>query len=259
MILDRILDDKRTELAAAMKKVPLEKLSETARRAPSPLSLASAIRGNGVSLIAEVKKASPSRGVIRSDYDPVGIASIYADHGAAAISVLTESKYFQGSLAGLQAIKRRFRLHNIPLIRKDFIFHPYQVYETRACGADSLLLIASVLDASSLKDMLGFARHLGMDCLVEVHDEEDLKKVLDSGAGIIGINNRDLRSFKVDTAVTRRLRPLVPADRLVVSESGIKTVRDIAVMKELRVDAVLIGEALMASPDIGRKIRELFP
>jgi indole-3-glycerol phosphate synthase len=259
MILDRILDDKRAELAATMKKVPLDKVSEIARRAPSPLSLTSALGGEGVSLIAEVKKASPSLAVIRADFDPVEIAAIYADHGAAAISVLTESKYFQGGLADLQAIKHKFRFRKIPLIRKDFIFHPYQVSESRAFGADGLLLIASVLDASELKDMLGFARHFGMDCLVEIHDEDDLKKALDSGAGIIGINNRDLRTFKVDIAVTRRLRPLVPADRLVVSESGIKSARDVAVMEELKVDAVLIGEALITAPDIGHKIGELFP
>jgi indole-3-glycerol phosphate synthase len=259
MILDRILDDKRTELDMTMKRVPLEKVAETARRATAPLGLRPAIEGKGVSLIAEVKKASPSLGLIRADFDPVEIATIYADHGAAAISVLTESKYFQGSLAGLQTIKHSFRFRKIPLIRKDFIFHPYQVYESRACGADGLLLIAAILDASVLKEMLGCARHLGMDCLVEAHDEDDLKKALDSGAGIIGINNRDLRTFKVDTAVTRRLRPLVPAGRLVVSESGIKSARDIAVMEELQVNAVLIGEALMSSPDIGRKMGELFP
>ncbi|MFA5064528.1 MAG: indole-3-glycerol phosphate synthase TrpC [Dehalococcoidia bacterium] len=258
MILDQILADKRTELAATMRKVPLEKVSAIAHRAPAPLSLASAIKDKKVSLIAEVKKASPSRGLIRPDFDPVEIACIYAEHGATAISVLTESKYFQGSLDYLKSINHAFRLRRLPLIRKDFIFNSYQVYEARAWGADSLLLIASIFDTFLLKDMLGFARHLGMDCLVEVHDEADLKKALDCGAQIIGINNRDLRTFKVDTAVTRRLRPLVPSDRLVVSESGIKSARDIADMGELKVDAVLIGEALMASSDIGEKIRELF-
>jgi len=259
MILDEIVAEKRIELAATMQRVPLEKISAIARRAPSPLSLASAIKGKKVRLIAEVKKASPSRGVIRPDFDPVKIASIYAEHGAAAISVLTESKYFQGSLACLQSIKCRLRTRNLPLIRKDFIFDPYQVYEAKAYGADSLLLIASILDTSSLRDLLGLARQLSLDCLVEVHDEADLKKALDCGAKIIGINNRDLRTFKVDTAVTRHLRPLVPADRLVVSESGIKSAGDIAEMEELKVNAVLIGEALMASPNISVKIGELFP
>ncbi len=259
MILDEILADKRIELAATIQRVPLEKISAIARRAPSPLSLASAIKGKKVRLIAEVKKASPSRGLIRPDFDPVKIASIYAQHGAAAISVLTESKYFQGSLAYLQSIKCGLGTRRLPLIRKDFIFDPYQVYEAKAYGADSLLLIASILDTSSLRDLLGLAHQLSMDCLVEVHDESDIKKALDCGAGIIGINNRDLRTFQVDTAVTRRLRPLVPADRLVVSESGIKSAGDIAGMRELKVNAVLIGEALMASPDISVKIGELFP
>lgn len=258
MILDQILADKRTELAATMQRVPLEKVEAIARRAPAPLSLASAIRGTRISLIAEVKKASPSRGVISPDFDPVEIASVYAEHGAAAISVLTESKYFQGSLDYLKSIKHALRLRRLPLIRKDFIFHPYQVYEARAYGADSLLLIASILDVSSLIDLLDLASQLGMDCLVEVHDEDDLKKALDCRAGIIGINNRDLRTFKVDIAVTQRLRPLVPAGRLVVSESGIKSALDIADMEKLKVDAVLIGEALMSSADIGQKIRELF-
>jgi indole-3-glycerol phosphate synthase len=259
MILDKIVANKRVELAAAMQKVPLEKIAATAHRAPSPLSLSAAIRGKKVRLIAEVKKASPSLGVIRADFDPVKIASIYAEHGAAAISVLTESRYFQGSLSYLQSIKHLLSTRTIPLIRKDFIFDPYQVYEARACGADSLLLIASILDNSSLQDLLGVARQLGMECLVEVHDEADLEKALGCGAAIIGINNRDLQTFKVDIDVTRRLRPHIPADRLVVSESGIKSAGDIAVMKELKVNAVLIGEALMAPADIGAKIGELFP
>jgi len=258
MILDEIVANKRVELAATMQQLPLEKLSSLAGRAPSPLSLASAIKGKKVRLIAEVKKASPSRGVIRQDFDPVKIASIYADNGAAAISVLTESRYFQGSLAYLQSIKCIPGMRNLPLVRKDFIFDPYQVYEARANGADSLLLIAAILDKSSLTDLLSLAHQLGMDCLVEIHDEADLEKALDCGASIIGINNRDLHTFKVDTAVTQLLRPLVPADRLVVSESGIKSARDIALMKELKVNAVLIGEALMASHNIGARIRELF-
>ena len=258
MILDEIVADKRVELAATMRRVPLEKISAIARRAPSPLSLASAIKGKKVRLIAEVKKASPSRGLIRPDFDPVKIASIYAEHGAAAISVLTESKYFQGSLACLQSIRCGLGARRLPLIRKDFIFDPYQIYESRACGADSLLLIASILDVSSLKDLLGLARQLGMDCLVEAHDETDLRKALECRAGIIGINNRDLRTFNVDIGVTQRLRPLIPADRLVVSESGIKSKGDITEMKKLKVNAVLIGEALIGSPDISAEIGELF-
>jgi indole-3-glycerol phosphate synthase len=258
MILDEIVVNKRLELAATMRAVPIEKIAAIARRAPTPLSLASAIRGKKVRLIAEVKKASPSRGVIRPDFDPVKIASVYAEHGAAAISVLTESKYFQGSLSYLQSIKHLLSTMNLPLIRKDFIFDPYQVYEARANGADSVLLIACILDLPSLAELMGLARQLGMECLVEVHDEADLEIALACKARIIGINNRDLHTFKVDINVTRRLRPRIPAGILVVSESGIKSAADIAVMKELKVNAVLIGEALMASTDISAKIKELF-
>ncbi len=258
MIIDEIVENKRSELEEAMLRTPLDRVAEVARRAPSPLSLAAAIRGRKVKLIAEVKKASPSRGVICRDFDPVRIASAYADNGAAAISVLTESKYFQGRLSYLQSIKYLLKARKLPLIRKDFIIHPYQVYEARAYGADSLLLITSLLDDVLLRELLTLAAGMGMDCLVEVHDEDDLQKALECGAKIIGINNRDMRTFKVDTAVTRRLRPLVPKDRLVVSESGISSPADIALLRGLWVNAVLIGEALTSSPDIGAKIRELF-
>ena len=258
MIIDEIIANKRAELAEAMQRSPLDRVAEVARRAPLPLSLASAIRGRKVKLIAEVKKASPSRGVICKDFDPVRIASSYAENGVAAISVLTESKYFQGSLSYLQSIKYLLKARKLPLIRKDFVIHPYQVYEARAYGADSLLLISYLLDKRLLDELLTLAAGMGMDCLVEVHNEGDLQKALECGAKIIGINNRDLRTFKVDLSVTKHLRPLVPQDRLVVSESGIYSAEDIALMRGLRVNAVLIGEALTASPDIGAKIRELF-
>ena len=258
MILDEIVANKRVELAVSMQRSPLKNITEMARRAPSPLSLTSVIKGQNVKLIAEIKKASPSRGVIRPDFNPVSIASVYADHGASAISVLTESRYFQGDLAYLQTVKFKLGGKKLPLVRKDFIFDPYQVYEARAYGADSLLLIAAILDNTLLQYLLELTHEMGMECLVEAHDEADLEKALHSGARIIGINNRDLRTFKVDTDVTRRLRPLIPSDRLVVSESGINTAGDIAFMRELNVNAVLIGEALMAAPDIGVKIKEIF-
>jgi indole-3-glycerol phosphate synthase len=258
MILDEIVANKRAELEASMERTPLKQMMAMAHRAPAPLSLASAIKGRKLSLIAEVKKASPSRGMIRPDFDPVAIATTYEEQGAAAISVLTEVKYFQGDLAYLQSIKIKLYLKKLPIIRKDFIFHAYQVYEARAYGADSLLLIAAILDKPLLSDLLGLAHQLNMDCLVEVHDEADLSKALDCGAGIIGINNRDLQTFKVDLAATLRLRPLIRGDKLVVSESGIKSAEDIALMRKLKVNAVLIGEALMAAADTGAKIRELF-
>lgn len=258
MILDEIIAAKRIELTAAIKKTPLNKIKTAIPRAPEPLSLASALSGGELRLIAEVKKASPSRGVIRADFDPLQIAEVYADCGAAAISVLTESRYFQGSLSCLLSIKSMLKTRNLPLIRKDFIFDPYQVYEARAYGADSLLLIARTLDKGLLHELQSLAGELGMDCLVEIHDEDDLKKTLDCDAKIIGINNRDLRTFKVDTEVTRRLRPLVPADKLIVSESGISHASDISLMRELKVNAVLVGEALTASHDIASTIKEIF-
>ena len=257
MILDEIVANKRTELAESMRRLPLDKITASARRAPSPHSLSDAIRCRKVSLIAEVKKASPSRGLICRDFDPVKIAAVYAESGAAAISVLTESKYFQGSLDHLKSIRCLLKARKLPLIRKDFIFNPYQVYEARAYGADSLLLIARILDSDLLIELLSLSGSLGMDCLVEVHDEADLEKALNCGAKVIGINNRDLRTFNTDLAVTQRLRPLVPQDKLVVSESGIRSAADMALMKKSRVNAVLIGEALTAAPDIAAKIKEL--
>lgn len=257
MILDEIVANKRAELAEAMRRSPLDKIAASARRAPSSRSLSDAIRGRKVSLIAEVKKASPSRGLICRDFDPVKIAAVYAESGAAAISVLTESKYFQGSLDYLRSIRCLLKTRKLPLIRKDFIFDSYQVYEARAYGADSLLLIARILDSDLLIELLTLSGSLGMDCLVEVHDEADLEKALNCGAKVIGINNRDLRTFNTDLAVTQRLRPLVPQDKLVVSESGIRSAADMALMKKSRVNAVLIGEALTSSPDIAAKIKEL--
>jgi len=223
---------------------------------PPALDLAAALRGDGIQLIAEVKKASPSRGIIRPDFDPVEIAIIYAGNGAAAVSVLTESGYFQGSLDHLKDIRNA--LHNkLPLLRKDFIFDLYQVYESRAYGADSLLLIVAILKLEELQALLRLSHELGMSCLVEVHNEAEVEIALSSEARIIGINNRDLTTFSVDIATTERLSPLIPPDRIVVSESGIKERADIEKLSQLGVDAVLIGESLMAAPDIAAKMREL--
>lgn len=257
MILDEIVASRRNDLDKTIKVTPLEKIIDQSRRAPAVISLASAIKGKKVSLIAEVKKASPSRGVIKPDFNPVNIASLYAANGVAAISVLTEPEYFQGKLDYLKDIKMNLGMNPLPLLRKDFIIDAYQVYEARAYGADSLLLISTILESKQLEELLSLARQLYMDCLVEVHNESDLEKAVASGAGIIGINNRDLKTFTVDTAVTRRLRPKIPADRLVVSESGIKTAADIAMMREIGVNAVLIGEALMSARHPAAKIREL--
>ena len=256
MILDDIVNNKKLELEIAKRNYPLAEIKIMALAQPEPLNMISSLRGTEVRLIAEVKKASPSKGLIRADFDPVGIARIYASHGAAAISVLTESRYFQGSLEHLRNI-RHTPGNALPLLRKDFIFDPYQVYEARAYGADSLLLIVAILKPFQLKELLSLSHELGMTCLVEVHNEGELEIALESGAKIIGINNRDLTTFKVDISVTERLRPLIPSARIVVSESGIKTRQDIEILRGMGVDAVLIGEALMSSPDIATRMKEL--
>lgn len=258
MILEKIVAATRRELEEAKMSLPLAEVKRLSQDQPPALDFAAALIGGGIKLIAEIKKASPSRGVIRTDFDPVALARVYADNGAAAISVLTETKYFQGSLSHLKAVKAALGRRQLPLLRKDFIFDPYQVYQSRSYGADALLLIVAVLRPGELKALLELSHQLGMHCLVEVHNEVELEIALESEAKIIGINNRDLTTFTVDLATTERLRPLIPRDRLVVSESGIKSRRDVERLEKLRVNAVLIGEALMTAPDVAARIKELF-
>jgi indole-3-glycerol phosphate synthase len=255
MFLDKIVAEKREELEQRQKNTPLAALEAVIREKPQPLDLAATLSGDSLRLIAEVKQASPSRGVLRADLDPVRLAETYARCGAAAISVLTESHYFGGSLVDLEAIRRK--LPNIPLLRKDFILKPYQIFESRAWGADAVLLILAILDDGGLKELLSLSHALGMQCLVEVHNEDELKRALGCEAKIIGINNRDLDTMAVDLNVTGRLRPLIPPDRLVVSESGIKGRGDIKKLREWGVNAVLVGEALITAGDVAAKIKEL--
>jgi indole-3-glycerol phosphate synthase len=256
-ILDRIVADKRTELAVAKATQPLDDLKRRAADAPASRSLAKALRKPGIGLIAEVKKASPSRGLLRSDFDPVALAQSYARAGAAAISVLTDRKHFQGSLDHLRGIRKALP-HGPPLLRKDFLFEEYQLYEARCAGADAVLLITAILAPALLSELIGISRSLGMDPLVEVHDEAELERALAAGAEIIGVNNRDLRTFEVDLSTTERLARLVPAERLIVAESGIFSRDDIRRLAACGVQGVLIGEALVTAPDPGTKIRELF-
>lgn len=250
-ILDKIVADKRIEVEKAKQAMPLSILKE---RISPTLDFASAIRGDSIRLIAEVKKASPSKGLLCPEFDPVKLAKTYAENGAAAISVLTEVKYFQGSLDYLAAIRETV---DIPLLRKDFIFDEYQVYEAAVHGADALLLITAILEQKQLEDLLALSHKLGLDCLVEVHNEAELITALLAGSEIIGINNRNLATFEVDTDTTRRLRLLIPPEVVVVSESGIKTTADMKKMKECKVDAVLMGEALVTADDIPAVIQEL--
>ncbi len=253
-MIDRIVADKRKEVEQRKKSVSLSALKERIARQKAPLDFAGALRGKGIRLIAEVKRASPSRGILCPTFDPVELARSYARGGAAAISVLTETNYFQGSPDHLAAIREAVRL---PLLRKDFIFDPYQVYESRAYGADALLLIVAILSQAQLNELLSLSRRLGLNCLVEVHNEGELDRALLSGAEIIGINNRDLNTFSVDINTTKRLQPMIPGEKVVVSESGISTRDDVKRLAECGVNAVLIGEALVTANDVPAKIKEL--
>ncbi len=257
MILEKIVADNQGELEARKRSFPLAELQRVALAQPAPLDIAAALGGERVQLIAEVKKASPSKGIIRPDFNPVEIARTYAANGAAAISVLTEANYFQGSLDHLRDIREALGASRPPLLRKDFISDPYQVYQSRAYGADCLLLIVAMLTPEKLEELFGLSHQLGMGCLVEVHNEAELEIALNSRAGVIGINNRDLSTFDVDLATTKRLRPLIPRDRIVVSESGINNRADLEKLKEWGVDAVLVGEALMSATSIATKMKEL--
>ena len=260
-ILDRILAAKRQELERRRLEEPLGILrTRLAQAAPPTRSLAQALRGPSLGLIAEVKRASPSRGVLRADLDAQALARTYASGGAAAISVLTEEQHFQGSLGDLEAVRAVLDGRGgprPPVLRKDFLFDAYHLFEARAYGADAVLLIAAILNLELLTELLALARTLGLECLVEVHDERELEWALAADAQIIGINNRDLRTFEVDLAVSERLRPLIPEDRLVVAESGIHTRADVQRLRALGVNAVLIGEALVTAGDPAAKIREL--
>ena len=253
-ILDKILATKRLEVERQKRTVPLSRLLAFIARRKAPLALTTALKGDGIKLIAEVKKASPSKGILRSDFDPLALAKTYAENGAAAISVLTDIEYFQGRPEHLTAIRQTVSL---PLLRKDFIYDEYQIYESAACGADALLLIAAILEPQQLEKMVAVSRSLGLRCLVEAHNEEELKKALQSGAEIIGINNRNLNTFEVDLDTTQRLLPLIPEDKIVISESGISRREDVKKLEEWGVDAVLIGEALVTARNIPKKIKEL--
>lgn len=257
MIIDEIVADKKQEIEARKYNLPLTRLQKMALSTSPPLDLYSALAGQGIALIAEVKKASPSRGILCPDFNPVSIARAYAESGVAAISVLTESKYFQGSLDHLEYISYALGSIRPPLLRKDFIFDPYQIWESRAFGADSVLLITAILGSQKLFELLSLSKQLNLSCLVEVHNEDEVKIALDCGAKIIGINNRDLKTFQVDISTTEKLRPLIPPDRLVVSESGIRNRNDVIRLRKIGVNAILVGESLVTSHNIRLKIREL--
>ena len=255
MILDEIIAYKKKELADTKRFIPLSEVKAMASDAGPVRGFEQALsRGKEIRLIAEVKKASPSKGVIREDFDPREIAKDYARSGAHCLSVLTEKKYFQGNLDYLGDIRRAVEL---PLLRKDFIVDEYQVFEARAAGADAILLIAACLERRQIEDLMGIARENGLDVLVESHTGKELDRALLAGATLVGINNRDLQSFSVSLQTTLDLLKDVPGDRIVVSESGIRTREDVLKLGQAGVDAILVGESLMREKDIGKKVKEL--
>ena len=251
MILDEILANKRREVAARRARRPAFRVSGLA----APRSFAYALRQPGVSVIAEFKRRSPSGGdLLRPGVSPADVARMYSANGAAALSVLTDSTYFGGDDADLREARTA---SGLPALRKDFVVDAYQVYEARAIGADAVLLIVRALTDTQLSSLLALARQLGMDALVETHSADEVRRALDAGATIIGVNNRDLDTLKTDVSLAPRLRSLVPSRCVFVAESGISSPDQIAALQDAGVDAVLIGEALLRSPDPGALLAQL--
>jgi indole-3-glycerol phosphate synthase len=268
-ILDRIVADKREELEKRKQQEPIEALKHRIEILDEQWSLTRAILegprgphagGKRIQLIAEIKKASPSKGRLVSVLEHRAVARTYTIGGAAGISVLTERKYFQGELQFMLDVRMSMQGYypggRPSTLRKDFLFDPYHLWEARAYGADAVLLITSILDDAALRDLIVQAGELEMNALVEVHDESEVERALRAGADLIGINNRDLRTFEVDLATTERLRPLIPNDKCIVSESGIHTRTDVERLADCGVHAVLIGEALITATDVREKMRE---
>ena len=254
-ILDKIVAKKRQEIAESRARMPERELELRVEQAPPVRDFRGALEhGEGIQVIAEVKKASPSAGAIRADFDPVAIAKIYARHGAACISVLTDEPFFQGKLSYLRDIRQAVE---VPVLRKDFILDPYQLLEARAAGADAVLLIAEILPGPELGGLFRQAEQLGLQALVELYDAENLSRVLDCGAGLIGVNNRDLRTFVTRLEHTLELAQQVLAGCLLVSESGIRNRQDVVRLLAAGVRAVLVGETLMRAPDIGAALTGL--
>jgi len=252
--LKKIAGIKRGEVKAARARVSLNELKAICRDLAPTRPFETALSGEGIALIAEVKRASPSAGIIRDRFDPAALARAYEKGGAAAVSVLTEENYFLGDLDHLRLVKKAVRL---PVLRKDFIIDEYQIYQSRAAGADAILLIVELLDRERLGDFLAIARSLKLACLVEAHGKKDLEKAIAAEAAIIGVNNRDLKTLLVDLETSFNLLPLIPVGRLRVSESGIKTAADVSRLRAAGAHAVLVGEALLRDRNSAEKIKEL--
>lgn len=258
-ILKKILKRKAEEVAERSAALPLREVSQRAAAMPASRGFVAAleakIASGDAAVIAEIKKASPSKGVMRADFQPAAIAQSYAQAGAACLSVLTDRDFFQGDDSYLQQVRA---VTTLPVLRKDFIIDDYQIYEARALGADCILLIVAALGDAQLREFAGLATHLGLDVLVEVHDGDELERALQLDVRLIGINNRNLRSFETRLATTLELLERIPPERRVVTESGIHTPQDVALMREHGVQAFLVGEAFMVAPDPGAALTALF-
>ncbi len=256
MILDEIVAQKNDEVAHLLARAPLEQLLAEAEAAPGTRDFVAALRAGGgtIKLIAEIKRKSPSKGVFCADLDAPALARTYAAAGASCISVLTDRRFFLGTLDDLRAVRAAV---DVPVMRKEFIVNPAQVFEARAAGADAILLIAAILDDARLESLAECAQSLGMAALVEVHDEPELRRALRLRPALVGINNRDLRTFRTDLGTSERLRRLLPAECVVVGESGIQTRADIERLERAGVNAILVGESLVLAADVRAKVHEL--
>jgi len=253
--LNKIIKEKKDFVKSQKANLSEAQLQKKSQSISPKRSFAKSINKPGkISLVAEIKQASPSKGIIRQDFNPVDIALIYQDSGADALSALTEEKYFKGNVAHLKQIKEKTRL---PVLRKDFIIDTYQIYESNLIGADAILLIAEILSEKELKEFVALASSLELDCLVETGDKKDLEKALKAGSKIIGINNRNLHTFEVDLGKAERLVSLIPKDKIIVVESGLSNHIQISVLKDLGANAVLIGETFLRAEDIKVKVKEL--
>ncbi len=252
--LEKIVATKREKLTTMKRLASLGEMQASLRELAPPRDFQGALADKKCAIIAEIKKASPSRGIIRDDFDPLKIATTYEDNGAAAISIITENVFFKGDSRYLSEISK---IASIPLLRKDFIIDPYQIYETRLLGGDALLLIARLLSREALAEYIALTVELGMTPLVEVHNEGELEKSLAAGAQVIGINNRNLDTFVTDLGTSLKLAPLIPAGIVKISESGIAGRQDVETLQRAGIHAFLIGETLMRAADMGRKLREL--
>jgi len=253
-ILGEIIEYKSVFVEKCKKNLPLSELEQIVAESGETRNFVGALSGNECSLIAEIKTGSPSKGIIRNDVNVLEVAKIYSDNGAACISVLTDERYFMGSLERLTSIRK---VTELPILRKDFIIDAYQIYEARCAGADAVLLIVACLEDSAISEFIEIAESLGMDCLVEVHNEIEMSRLGNVDIKLIGINNRNLNTFETDISVTSRLARYTPENTLLVSESGINNAQDVKAVYSMSANAVLVGEALMRERDIAKKVREL--